>query len=172
LGLASGFMEPLESTSIHLVQSGIAKLFALFPDKDFDPILAEQYNRLIALQTEQIRDFLILHYKATERSDSPFWIRCRDMAIPDSLAHKIALFRAQGRLFRTEDDLFGDASWLAVLFGQNIMPKAYDPLADTLPAEQIAPMLARMRIAMRQAAERMPGHGDYIRRHCAAPAGR
>jgi tryptophan halogenase len=170
LGLASGFMEPLESTSIHLVQAGISKLFALFPDRDFDPMLAAEYNRLTAIQTEQIRDFLILHYVANERSDSPFWIRCREMEMPDSLARKIALFRAQGRLFRYEDELFADSSWLAVLFGQNVMPRAYDPMADTLNAEQLRPMLARMKALIRQAAERMTPHGQYVRRHCPASA--
>jgi tryptophan halogenase len=168
LGLASGFMEPLESTSIHLVQAGISKLFALFPDCSFDPILAEEYNRLTAVQTEQIRDFLILHYKATERDDSPFWRRCRDMEVPESLQRKIDLFRAHGRLFRYEDELFAEASWLAVLIGQDIIPRRHDPLADTLPADEIAGTLARMKAFIAQAAAKLPRHGDYVAKHCPA----
>ena len=172
LGLASGFMEPLESTSIHLVQAGISKLFALFPDRSFDPVLAGEYNRLTAIQTEQIRDFLILHYTATERDDSPFWRRCREIELPESLARRIALFRSQGRLFRYEDELFSESSWLAVLLGQGILPQRYDPLADTLPDEDVRQTLSRMKAFIAQAAERMPRHGDYVRRHCPAPAAR
>jgi tryptophan halogenase len=168
LGLASGFMEPLESTSIHLVQAGISKLFALFPDKAFDPILAEEYNRLTAIQTEQIRDFLILHYKATERDDSPFWRRCREMEIPETLQRKLDLFRAHGRLFRYEDELFAESSWLAVLLGQNIMPRRHDPLADTLPDADVRATLARMKAFIAETAAKLPRHGDYVRRHCPA----
>ena len=170
LGLASGFMEPLESTSIHLVQAGISKLFALFPDRGFDPVLAEEYNRLTAVQTEQIRDFLILHYIATERDDSPFWRRCRERPLPEGLARKLALFRAQGRLFRYEDELFSRASWLAVLLGQGILPRSYDPLADTLPDGEVRETLARMRAFIARTAEKMPRHADYVRRHCPAGA--
>ena len=168
LGLASGFMEPLESTSIHLVQAGISKLFALFPDRDFDPVLAAEYNRLTAAQTEQIRDFLILHYKATARADTPFWRRCRDMAVPETLQRKIDLFRAQGRLFRYEDELFSEASWLAVLIGQDVVPRRYDPLADTLPEDELRQTLARMKAFIQATAEKLPRHSDYIRRHCPA----
>jgi tryptophan halogenase len=168
LGLASGFMEPLESTSIHLVQAGISKLLALFPDRSFDPISIAEYNRLTAMQVEQIRDFLILHYKATERDDSPFWRRCRDMEIPETLERKMALFRARGRLFRYEDDLFSDNSWLAVLMGQGVTPYAYDPLADTLDETAIAQTLERIRTFMQRAADAMPTHAEFIAAHCRA----
>jgi len=169
LGLASGFMEPLESTSIHLVQAGISKLFALFPDKSFDPVLETEYNRLTAMQTEQIRDFIILHYKATERDDSPFWRRCRDMDVPETLQRKIELFREHGRLFRYEDELFAESSWLAVLLGQGIVPRRTDPLADTLPQDDIVGTLARMKSFIHQAAQKMPTHAFYVAQHCAAP---
>jgi tryptophan halogenase len=169
LGLASGFLEPLESTSIHLIQAGIAKLLALFPDRGFNPVLAEEYNRLVDSQLEQIRDFLILHYKATERDDSDFWRRCRAMPTPESLERKIALFRANGRLFRYEDELFSETSWLAVMLGQGIAPTGYDPLVDTLPDEPVRQRLGRMAVLMRSAAEAMPSHSDYIARYCAAP---
>ncbi|HEX8572357.1 MAG TPA: tryptophan halogenase family protein [Allosphingosinicella sp.] len=163
LGLSGGFLEPLESTSIHLVQAGISKLLALFPDRDFDPVLAAEYNRLSDLQLEQIRDFIILHYKATERDDSEFWRGCRNMSVPDSLARKIELFRENGRIFRHQDELFSEASWLAVLLGQGIVPRRYDPLADTVDEDDVRQTLARMAPFIRQAAEKMPLHSDYLK---------
>ncbi|HYE27823.1 MAG TPA: tryptophan 7-halogenase, partial [Allosphingosinicella sp.] len=171
LGLAGGFLEPLESTSIHLIQAGISKLFALFPDRDFDPVLAAEYNRLSDMQLEQIRDFIILHYKATERDDSDFWRDCRDMPVPESLIRKIELFRENGRIFRHEDELFSEASWLAVLLGQGVQPRRYDPLADTVDSDDVRSTLARMAPFIRKAAEAMPAHSDFIRRHCAAGGG-
>ncbi|WP_294172931.1 tryptophan halogenase family protein [uncultured Sphingomonas sp.] len=162
LGLASGFLEPLESTSIHFVQAGISKLLALFPDRRFDPVLADEYNRLTALQLEQVRDFIILHYKATERRDSEFWRAAANMAVPDSLARKIALFRENGRVFRHEDELFSEASWLAVLLGQGIVPRRWDPLADALPNEEVRATLGRMAPFIRRAAESMPAHQNYL----------
>jgi tryptophan halogenase len=170
LGLAGGFLEPLESTSIHLVQAGISKLFALFPDRDFDPALEAEYNRLSAVQLEQVRDFIILHYKATERTDSPFWRDCGAMEVPDSLARKIELFRAGGRIFRYEDELFAEDSWLAVLLGQGIVPRTYDPLADSVDEADIRQTLARMAPFIREAAENMPTHSAYIARHGVAAA--
>jgi tryptophan halogenase len=168
LGLAGGFLEPLESTSIHLVQSGISKLFALFPDRNFDPVLEAEYNRLSLMQLEQVRDFIILHYKATERDDSDFWRDCRAMDVPDSLAGKIELFRSNGRIFRHEDELFSESSWLAVLLGQGIEPRRYDPLADTVDEGEIRHTLSRMAPFIRGAAESMPAHAAFIARHCAA----
>ncbi len=170
LGLAGGFLEPLESTSIHLVQAGISKLLALFPDRDFDPVLAAEYNRLSDRQIEPIRDFIILHYKATERDDSDFWRACRDMDVPDSLTRKIALFRENGRIFRHEDELFSEASWLAVLLGQGIVPRRYDPLADTVDEGDVRQTLARMAPFIRQAAEKMPTHSAYLARLGGSPA--
>jgi tryptophan halogenase len=170
LGLAGGFLEPLESTSIHLVQAGISKLFALFPDRDFHPALEAEYNRLSAIQLEQVRDFIILHYKATERTDSPFWRDCGAMEVPDSLERKIELFRAGGRIFRYEDELFAEDSWLAVLLGQGIVPRTYDPLADSVDEAGIRQTLARMAPFIREAAEAMPAHSAYIAQHGAAPS--
>jgi tryptophan 7-halogenase len=169
LGLAGGFMEPLESTSIHLVQAGLTKLLALFPDRAFDPILSDEYNRLTNIQVEQIRDFIILHYKANERADFAFWRDCAAMEVPDTLARKIDLFRANGRLFRYEDELFAENNWLAVLTGQNVMPRTYDPLVDAVDAQGIEQTLRRMREAIAGAAAQMPTHAEFIARHCAAP---
>jgi tryptophan halogenase len=172
LGLAGGFMEPLESTAIHLVQAGITKLLALFPDRGFDPVEIAEYNRLTASQWEQIRDFIILHYKAVERDDTPFWADRRAMSIPDSVAHKIELFRRRGRLFRHEDDLFSEHSWIAVLLGQGVIPEGYDPLADTLSETAVKHNLDRMQAWVRQIAEAMPSHAAYIAANCAASASR
>lgn len=168
LGLASGFLEPLESTSIHLIQAGISKLLAMLPDRSFNPILEAEYNRLSHLQLEQIRDFIILHYKANERTEDEFWRATAAMEIPDSLAAKIELFRESGRIFRHEDELFSQASWLAVLLGQAVTPRRWDPLADTVPDAAVQPLLARMAKFIRTAAEAMPAHRDYIANHCAA----
>mgnify|MGYP001597517932 CR=1 FL=1 len=169
LGLASGFLEPLESTSIHLIQAGITRLLALFPDRGFHPAEIDEYNRLMTSQYERIRDFLVLHYKATERNDTPFWDYCRTMEAPESLERKIALFRHCGRLFRHEDELFTETNWLAVLVGQNVIPETYDPLVDALDIDAIREKLHRIKTAIRQAVETMPEHREFIRRNCPAP---
>ncbi|ESQ92677.1 tryptophan halogenase family protein [Asticcacaulis benevestitus] len=137
IGLSGGFLEPLESTSIHLIHSGLIKLLDLWPDTHFNPLTAEQYNRAVAAEYDAIRDFLILHYKATERDDSAFWRYCRTMEIPDSLTYKLDQFRATSRIVLTRGDLFQASSWLAVMLGQNIIPTDYDPMAR-LVSEAVA----------------------------------
>jgi len=171
LGLASGFLEPLESTSLHLVQSGLTKLLSWFPDRDFDPAVAAEYNRQVAREYEAVRDFLVLHYNATDRDDSPFWRACRAMAVPDSLAAKTEMFRTNGRLLEREKDLFHEASWLAVMLGQGISPESYDTLTAAIPATEAAAVLTGMRTVIARTAQAMPGHGDFIQRHCRATPG-
>ena len=168
VGLSGGFMEPLESTSIHLIQSGIAKLIALFPDKRFNPVERDEYNRQMQDLFEDVRDFIILHYKATKRDDSEFWNRCRTMSIPDSLAHKIELFRAKARLFREGFDLFATTSWVAVFLGQHIVPEDYEPAADALDEDKVAAALEQMRNAYLDTARTLPTHGEFIAHACAA----
>ncbi|MFA6118052.1 MAG: tryptophan halogenase family protein [Sphingomonas sp.] len=167
LGLASGFLEPLESTSLHLVQSGITKLLAWFPDRDFDPRLRAEYNRLVAREFESVRDFLVLHYQATER-EGPFWQACRTMDVPDTLAAKIEMFRHSGRLIERDKDLFHEASWLAVLLGQGISPERYDTLAEVVPLNEARAVLGGMRKVIATTAAGMPGHAQFIDRHCRA----
>jgi tryptophan 7-halogenase len=166
LGLASGFMEPLESTSIHLVQNGISKLLALFPDMSFNPAERDEYNRLTKIQWEQIRDFLILHYKLNERTGSEFWTRCAAMDIPETLQRKMDLFAGRGRLFHYEDELFADASWTAVMIGQGLVPKGYDTLADALDDQQLTQMVGQMASIFERTANTMPHHADYVARTC------
>jgi tryptophan halogenase len=168
VGLSSGFMEPLESTSLHLVQSAISRLLGLFPDRDFDPKVIEEYNRITVNEFERIRDFLIMHYKLTSRDDSPLWRYCSGMSIPDTLTNKLHHFRAYGRLVADSADLFGPDSWLAVHIGQDNWPQRTDPLLSYRTVDGRA-WLAKLRTAMTAAAEQMPSHREFIARHCAAP---
>lgn len=156
LGLAGGFLEPLESTSIHLIQSGISKLFGLFPDMRFTATERDEYNRLMGDQFVAIRDFIILHYHATTRADSPFWRHVRTMTVPDTLQRKLALFREKGRIFRYDDELFAIPSWVAVMLGQGVIPDGYDPVVDALDTDRVAAALIKMRTDYAAAAERLP----------------
>ena len=169
IGLSSGFIEPLESTSIHLIQTGIARLLALFPDSSFDPLERDEYNRILQAQFEDIRDFIILHYHATDRTDSEFWNRCRTMSVPETLERKMELFRAKGRSFREGVELFDVTSWVAVMLGQNVIPRGYDPIADALDENRIAQALEQIRAGYFEAAGSLPTHGEFIARTCAAP---
>ena len=162
LGLASGFVEPLESTSIHLIQTGIARFLNLFPDRRFNPAERAEYNQVMRAQFEDIRDFIILHYKATQRDDSEFWNACRTMDVPDSLAHKIELFRDKGRCFRAGYDLFHVASWVAVMLGQNVWPEGYDPLAETIDMDDAAGAMERLRLRLTDVVSGMPTHAEFL----------
>jgi tryptophan 7-halogenase len=167
IGLSSGFLEPLESTSLHLIQSGISKLLGLFPDRDFAPHLIDEFNRISLIEFERLRDFLILHYKLTQRDDSPLWRYCSTMSIPDSLGEKIEHFRSYGRLVARELDLFGAPSWLAVHIGQFNWPEAPDPLL-TYQSEIGRDHLRRLASAIERAADTMPTHRQYLDRLLAA----
>ncbi|MDB5703404.1 MAG: tryptophan halogenase [Sphingomonas bacterium] len=169
LGLASGFIEPLESTSIHTIQAGVSKLLALFPDRGFSPVERDEYNRQTQTQFEQIRDFVILHYHANERTEGDLWRRVREMEIPETLARKLDLFRNRGRFFRYDDELFADSSWIAVMLGQDVMPAGWDPLADAVDPALIRQRLDRIREVFRRAVEAMPRHEEWIARNCPTP---
>ncbi|MBC2660943.1 tryptophan 7-halogenase [Novosphingobium flavum] len=171
LGLSSGFLEPLESTSIHLVQNGIARLLSHFPDRNFAPANVEAYNRRIAYDYERIRDFIILHYHANQR-DEPFWRQVREMAVPDSLQDKIDLFRATGRVFREQEELFTEVGWFQVLTGQNIVPETYHPLADVLTRDELAGFLRDIKTIVSAPVSRLPTHEEFIAHQCAAVLGR
>ena len=162
LGLASGFLEPLESTSIHLVQSGIAKLLAMFPDRSFDPVEIDRYNRVVGEEYIRIRDFIVLHYNTTTRDDSEFWNRVRTMEIPDGLREKYDIFRNRGRIFRENDELFSDTSWFSVMTGQNLWPKTYDPVADVLDDAETLKRLQNVRDVIGTCLGQMPFHNTYL----------
>jgi tryptophan halogenase len=168
IGLASGFLEPLESTSIHLVQMGIAHLLTFFPGQEFSDADTEQYNRTMRQETEWVRDFIILHFKATERTDSPYWNYCRTMEIPESLQHRIDLYRAHGRVLREGNELFAKPSWLQVMHGQRIRPAAYHPLTDLLSEEEIQAYLEEVEGVIGACVDAMPSHNRFIAENCAA----
>jgi tryptophan halogenase len=168
VGLASGFLEPLESTSIHLIQTAVSRLLTLFPEGDFDPMVIGEYNRQATAEIESIRDFLILHYNATERSDTPFWDYCRTMDVPDSLRFKTEMFRRTGRVPEPAFDLFHPPSWIAVLLGQGIVPESFDPIVDGVPPAEAAAVLAGMRKVVAETVRAMPTHQQFIDRHCPA----
>ena len=167
IGLAAGFMEPLESTSLHLVQSGITRLLALMPTLDFDPYGIAEYNRITAEEYERTRDFIILHYHATRRRDTPLWHYCADMEIPAELAYKIEQFRRAGRIIAHDLELFRNTNWLAVYIGQFIFPERYDPLVD-MRGVNGAKMLAGLRRVMVEAATGMPNHANFVKSYCPA----
>ena len=168
IGLACGFIEPLESTSIHLVQMGIAHLLTFFPASGFSQQDTDQYNRVMSQEYEWVRDFIILHYKATERTDTPFWNYCREMAIPPSLQQRIDLFKSHGRVYREGSELFMKVSWLQVMHGQRIRPASYHPLADLLSEEEIQAYLEEVEGVIGACTEVMPTHAQFIAEHCAA----
>lgn len=168
IGLAGGFMEPLESTSIYLVQTAIARLLNFFPGTDWSDADRDEYNRQAALESELIRDFLVLHYKATQRDDSAFWRYCRDMPISPQLERRLQLFGTNGRLLRIQEDLFAESSWLQVLVGQGIMPGGHHALTHLLDEEDNLFFLKKIEDSIRLAVADLPTHAQYIARHCAA----
>ena len=168
LGLAGGFMEPLESTSIHLINTGIDKLISMLSLEGINDAQRDTYNRLGIKEYQRIRDFLILHYKATERTDSEFWNYCRTMSVPDTLTQKIELFKANGQIFREEDELFTETSWAAVMLGQRIAMNHHNAIADTLDLRKTASELAEMEQSIRYVVQNMPPHQDYLAKYCPA----
>lgn len=166
IGLASGFLEPLESTSIHLIQSNISRLIELFPTRSLEPAAIAEYNRRVGREFELIRDFLILHYHLNERGDSQFWRYCRNMAIPDSLAAKMELFAGNALLCQDPDDLFRESSWVQVMIGQGLVPRAYHVMADRLNSDQLSAFLADIERIIAKAEEGLPLHADFIEAHC------
>ena len=168
MGLSSGFMEPLESTSIHLIQSSIARLMALFPNREFNPYDIAMFNQQTHFEYDRIRDFIILHYKATERTDSGFWNYCRNMAIPESLQQKIDQFKANGQIHRVNQELFSEISWLEVFHGQRIHPARYHPLVDRVPEKELERRVAKIEEVVSRSVELMPTQAEFIEMNCRA----
>ncbi len=170
IGLSGGFMEPLESTSIHLIQRAILRLIRMMPMGEVSERDVAEFNEQQHTDMLQVRDFLILHYKATERRDSPFWRQCGDMEIPDSLTQKIELFRETGRVFRKNEELFAENSWVQVMMGQGIMPKAYHPIATKLSDKELDHLLSGLRDSVAKTVGSLPEHHAYVASYCGARA--
>lgn len=164
IGLSAGFMEPLESTSLHLIQYGIMRLLAMLPDSDISPLLAEEYSAMTRAEYERIRDFLILHYHATERDDSDFWTYVRTMPIPDTLSHKIEHFRRHGLIISAADELFANPSWIAVYLGQGIVPERAPVLSEHRDGVPVSERLGQVKSAIDEAAAAMPTHDEFLNR--------
>ena len=161
-------MEPLESTSLHLVQVAISKFFSYFPFQQPCQSDIDQYNAEMDFEFTRIRDFLILHYHVTEREDTEFWRYCKHMAIPDTLQEKIDHFKANGRISRFNNELFNDLSWFEVMYGQGLRPEGYHALADIFPEEELARRLEGIQRVVRKSVDYMPGHAEFIAKTCAA----
>lgn len=162
VGLASGFIEPLESTSIHLIQAAIVRFAKLFPHVGISDALRNEYNQQSQVEYEQIRDFIILHYHANARDDSQFWRDMRAMDIPDSLRHKMELFKQVGHIYREKDDLFAEASWLQVLMGQGITPEDIHPSANAMPDDQLMALMQKLLRGKTEPVKKMPSHDQFL----------
>ena len=173
IGLSGGFMEPLESTSIHMVKTALMRLITFFPDRGFDQVDIDTFNRLCDNEYRQIRDFLICHYKVNGRDDSEFWGYVREMDVPVELQRKLDLFASHGRILRENEELFPEDSWLQVMHGQGMRPRSYNPVIDQRSPEEIADFLHNTAAVIRKCVDAMPGHLDFIRANCqAAPVKR
>ena len=163
-------MEPLESTSLYLIQSAVVRLIKLFPDASLDPANIAEYNRQTTYEYERCRDFIILHYKATARDDTEFWRHCAAMPVPDTLQRKWDLFAANGRIFREDEELFAEESWIQVFLGQGVIPRSYDPCVDLKDDAEVARYLSDIEKVIAKCCQIMPSHAEYVDRTCRAPA--
>ncbi|WP_372763415.1 tryptophan 7-halogenase, partial [Pseudoalteromonas sp.] len=162
VGLASGFLEPLESTSIHLIQSAVTRLIKLFPHHGISETLVTEFNKQSAIEIEHIRDFIILHYKLTEREDSAFWRQCKQMDIPHSLAHKLKLFKETGKVVRENDELFAEVAWQQVFIGQGLIPDDYNSIVDSLSSEQLNDLFSTLKTLITSTVDQLPTHKDFL----------
>ncbi len=167
IGLSSGFLEPLESTSIHLIQSGIVRLMKMFPNQGISQAMVDLYNAESKDEFETIRDFIILHYHVNQRDDSDFWRDMRNMAIPDRLAQKIAAFEDTAAIFNEQSDIFRDASWVQVMMGQGLDPKDYHPAADAMDNAQLMDAMQQIYKAKQQPLDKLMNHDEFIQRYTA-----
>ncbi|QLE86040.1 tryptophan 7-halogenase [Shewanella sp. Scap07] len=166
IGLASGFIEPLESTGIHLFQRGIIRLMQMFPLNGINQNDVDEFNAQTKFECDNIRDFIILHYHLTERTDTPFWRYCKNMDIPDTLKHRMDHFKAAARMFKKDGELFGETSWVQVMIGQGLMPEQYHPIVDTMSDEELAHFLSTIKANVSKQVDNFPDHYDFIQRYC------
>ena len=167
IGLSSGFIEPMESTSIHFIQNAIMWLLLMFPEQGIDDALVREYNHKLRSEAEHIRDFIVLHYRLNARHGEPFWDYLRTMPIPDSLAQRMALFENSGRVFKPQDDVFSENSWVQVMLGQGLKPKGYHNIADAMSSQQLSAYLASTAEQVAKKLQTMPKHDEFIRRYSA-----
>ncbi|HWU49063.1 MAG TPA: tryptophan halogenase family protein [Asticcacaulis sp.] len=171
IGLASGFLEPLESTSIYLAQIASDFLIRMFPDRNFDPRLSDEFNRMIDIEYDRVRDFLILHYhanqKTAEEDPTGLWRYVREMSVPDTLLEKMEIFRHRGHIHRYRDGLFAPPSWVAVYTGQNVLPTHYDRQVDNMSLDMVRQKMEEMRGRVAANVDALPTHADFLRSYCA-----
>ncbi|HEY1227486.1 MAG TPA: tryptophan 7-halogenase [Ramlibacter sp.] len=168
IGLSSGFLEPIESTSIHLIQRGIIRLMQMFPSDGISQHDVDEFNTQAAREIEHIRDFIILHYKVNNRAD-PYWRDARNMEVPASLQHRIDLFRETGRVFRVPDELFAENSWIQVMLGQGIMPRTHHQTADLMGDIELGAFLNGIRDTVSRTVAQLPPHQAYVEQYCGMP---
>ncbi len=168
LGLASGFIEPLESTSIHLIQRSIVRLLQMFPLNGISQADIDEFNQQTEHEVLNIRDFIILHYHVTARRDTGFWRYCQNMPIPESLAHRIRLFRETGRVFKVPNELFGENSWTQVMLGQGITPQQYHPIVEQMSKEELNHFLSQIRMQNQRFVAQLPSHHTFLQSYCPA----
>ncbi|MBU2343965.1 MAG: tryptophan 7-halogenase, partial [Gammaproteobacteria bacterium] len=166
IGLSSGFLEPLESTSIHLIQRSIVRLLQAFPSNGIQAAEVAEFNRQTKIEMDNIRDFIILHYKATERTDTKFWRYCKDMQIPETLSHRMDLFKQSGKVYKFAQELFGESSWLQVLIGQGLMPQQYHPIVDLMPDSELNDFLMSIKHNVKRTVSQYPTHHEFIQHYC------
>jgi len=168
LGLSSGFIEPLESTSIHLIQRGVIRLMQMFPYDGIRQPDVDEFNNQMRFEIENIRDFIVLHYHVTERTDSDFWRYCRSMRIPETLAHRIELFRQTGRVFKVPTELFGENSWIQVMLGQGLVPEQYHPIVNMMDDDELKRFLTGIHDSAQRMVQQLPVHQRFIDHYCRA----
>jgi tryptophan 7-halogenase len=168
IGLASGFLEPIESTSIHLISRGITRLMQMFPANGISQSDVDEYNQQAAWEIEHIRDFIVLHYHVTNRQDTAFWRDCRTQEIPASLRHRIELFRETGRVFRVPNELFAENSWIQVMLGQGITPRQHHQVADLMGDPELSRFLEDIRSTVNKTVKQLPMHQAYVDKYCKA----
>ena len=169
MGLASGFIEPLESTSIHLIQIGVTRLMQLFPFSGITQALINRYNDQSRSEYERIRDFIVLHYKVTERDDTPFWRDCRDLEIPDTLTERIELFKESAMAYQAPDEMFRVESWMQVMLGQRLRPRGYHHMGRMLGPDRLRVALDTLKNSIAGAVAKMPSHRQFLESYCGAP---
>lgn len=168
LGLSSSFIEPLESTSIHLIMSGVIRLLRIFPFNGIHQSTIDEYNNKLDSELNAVRDFIVLHYKVTQREDSDFWLHCKNMEIPASLHHKIQLFKDTGRVFLDDGDIFRVDSWTQVMLGQGIMPEQYHTIAEIMNDKELESFMSNLKKSINQAVEQLPSHAEFLAKYCKA----